>query len=174
MKDKTKEVTGAEHALNWCLQAYLETRTQGYYTAYNFRNVSYKNTFNIAAKPAGLVEQFTDDKGKAGHRWKDMSRMPNISDGEKLWAEHDKYMQKEKARNKANNAKRKAARAAAKQKDLAAKAKQDPPVQKLFKPVPRDDQWSEIGIGMGGTHIETRLIRIEAKMNKLLNIWDSK
>lgn len=157
-----------DDALTWCLNAWMETKTRGYYVASGFKGVRSKDVFNVAALRAGLCEKTPVNK-IIRCVWKNLHTAPDATAAKQLFSAYKKY-QKETT----EKAKRKAAVLKAAKKKAAQKATSTT-ADKIIKAVDKvkdKPTFNDGGMWHKGYHIEDRLTRIEGKINRLLNIWD--
>ena len=153
-----------DRCLDWCLMAYAETRTKGYFVASKFDIGSTEQLLPAATRCKLVLEEKKPGEKRARKVWHDVLTVPKLADAEKLYDAYVIYTGEQKAR------------AAAK----AAKAKEEK-LKKLAAKHPAKEQKSrdfpKIVANQGamfhkGTTTRDYLIRIEAKVNRLLEIWD--
>lgn len=131
-----------DRCLDWCLMAYAETRTRGYFVASRFEIPSTEQLLPPATQ-SGLVLEDKQGEGKRPLKvWHDILKVPNKVDAKKLFDAYYAYQQA---------ARRKATEKTAKNKTLTAKAK--------------------LQVASGGKTTKDYLIRIETKLDQLLEIW---
>ena len=158
-----------EDARNWCMMAYANTMSRGFYVAGKFEGVRARDMMNVAAKRAGVVK--LDPKLKK-HVWHDIKQMPTGDDAVKVFKAYEQYKDECTANSKARQAKAKAAK---KQKAKTL----DELITAKKKEVPESvdpEAWAkgESGSVNKGKQLEVRWIRIDDKVNKFPNMWNSK
>jgi hypothetical protein len=157
-----------QDALNWCLMAWMETKTRGYYVASGFKNIRSKDMFNVAAVRSKLCEKKLVSNIMRCV-WVDTSWQPNNKDAKKLFAAYKAYQKETIEAAKAKKAKARQVVKAKKQPDSTTV---DSIIKAAKQPGKKEAFFNDGGMWHKGFHVEDRLVRIEGKLNRLLNIWD--
>jgi hypothetical protein len=143
--DANRKAVTIDRCLDWCLMAYAETRTRGYFIASRFEIPSTEQLLPPATQ-AGLVLEDKQAEGKRPRKvWHDILKVPNKTDAKKLFDAYQAYQEA---------ARRKHAEKIAKSKPLTTKAK--------------------LQVVANGKTTKDYLIRIETKLDQLLELWGEK